>query len=336
MPAIRNIRTSALIWIALAALSLVSAHAATCGQFVSGNFVLDTDLICSTQYGLVVTASNTVVDLNGHSLTCVGSGYHGSCQPTILNPANTAAGIVIASGFTNVTVRGPGKINGWATGIFFNQGHALHVDNVEITGPLGPANNDNTRGNTTGIFINSSPCSEAANTGSTLTNNAIHNQLYGIAISQSGCVAVMNNTLYDNNGHGNEAYGLRIESSQRVVVNANRVTHNGNAGPSHSGIMMLGATSYYNVLANNTVDGNCGDGIQINGGGHDNMVFANEVLNNPPPVGLPPTLACPSVPLNTYWDLHANQAGSNNNWNPNNRCHTQSAGIPNGVCNPGE
>jgi hypothetical protein len=37
-----------------------------------------------------------------------------------------------------------------------------------------------------------------------------------------------------------------------------------------------------------------------------------------------------------YFDLAELNQGVNNNWNPNNLCHTQGPGIPAGVCNPGE
>ncbi|MDQ4049817.1 MAG: hypothetical protein M3131_10635 [Actinomycetota bacterium] len=61
------------------------AHAASetpvaCEQVVSGTVKLANDLVCPDTDALIVGSDNTVIDLNGHRIACVGGGFEGSCQ----------------------------------------------------------------------------------------------------------------------------------------------------------------------------------------------------------------------------------------------------------------
>ena len=65
-------------------ISLVSASHINCGDYISTNTVLDSDLICSNA-GLFITASGITLDCNGHSIT--GSGSYVGISMDIINSA---------------------------------------------------------------------------------------------------------------------------------------------------------------------------------------------------------------------------------------------------------
>jgi len=50
----------------------------SCPQVVAGSVRLEADLTCSDTDGLIVGSDNTVIDLNGHTIRCIGAGFMGS------------------------------------------------------------------------------------------------------------------------------------------------------------------------------------------------------------------------------------------------------------------
>ena len=96
---------------------------------------------------------------------------------------------------------------------------------------------------------------------------------------------------------------------------------------------MGGAGSFSNALYGNVVSNNCGDGIVITDNAHNNSLFVNTARYNA--FGSNDGRCAVAVP-GTFFDLAQDKSGPMNFYSPNNICRTQSAGIPAGVCNPGE
>src|SRR5918996_1391551 len=113
-------RRGALVLTAtLAALTLLPS-AATAGPAptlvsdcrtldVPGAYVLAADIAVVDATCIDITASDVTFDLGGHTLSCTGSGFAGSCQV----PEFTSFGINVVPGLTGVTVKGPGTISGF-------------------------------------------------------------------------------------------------------------------------------------------------------------------------------------------------------------------------------
>lgn len=101
----------------LAALTLqlcsLIATAQSCGDVVVSHVTLTSDLHCTTgYYALDVQANGVTIDLNGHTLS-----------------GTTALAGITVVGYDGVTIKGPGKISGFWTGV-----NAVRADNLTVTG----------------------------------------------------------------------------------------------------------------------------------------------------------------------------------------------------------
>jgi parallel beta-helix repeat protein len=324
-----KLQSLALIVLAIA-LCPALACAASCGDSVSGNVTLTNDLNCSGT-GLTVVGDHTTINLNGFTISCTGIGFADSCQYQ-----NGPVGI-LSTGFEDVSVVGPGTITGFHVGIRLLGPAKLNVDGVTVTGPAAPIFAANTRGLAVGVLIGQANC--AASPGNSpsavVSNNDISNHTQGVQLSSASCVKVMSNTIHDNNGTS-DAHGIDVINSANNTIQSNTLYANGanhDLGNPDSGITLVGAGSSGNVVKNNTVLNNCGHGIVALNGADNNTIVANTVRFNATSL----TPQCRPVPaVSPFFDLTSSNAGAGNTWNTNNKCQTQSAGIPAGVCNPGE
>ena len=324
-----KLQSLALIVLAIALFPAL-ACAAYCGDSVSGNVTLTNDLNCSGP-GLIVVGDHTTINLNGFTISCTGGGFAGSCQQL-----NGPVGILSTS-FEDVSVVGPGTITGFHVSVRLLGPSKLHVDGVTVTGPAAPDILTNTRGLAVGVVIGQANC--AASPGNSpsavVSNNDISNHTQGVQLSSASCVKVMSNTIHDNNGVG-DAHGIDLIGSANNTIQDNTLYANGannQFGNPDSGITLGLAASTGNVVKNNTVLNNCGHGIVAFNGADNNTIVSNTVRFNATSL----TPQCRPVPaVSPFFDLTSQNAGAGNTWNPNNKCQTQSAGIPAGVCNPGE
>jgi parallel beta-helix repeat protein len=306
------------------------ASAVNCGDLVSGTVNLTGDLNC-TSAGLIVAADHTTINLNGFTISCTGAGFAGSCQML-----NGPVGIE-STNFTKVKVIGPGTVSGFHVGIRMLGDANLRVDSVTVTGPAAPDITTNTRGLNVGILIGKTSCAAASgnSAAATVTNSEISNHSQGIQLSDAECVKVDSNVIHDNNSLG-DSHGIDLIGSANNTISGNNLYANGgnnSLGNPDSGITMLLAGSTGNTVTNNTVLNNCGNGIVAFNGAGGNTISANTVRFNASSL----TPQCRAVPaVSPFLDLAEINAGAGNVWNANNLCRTQSAGIPAGVCNPGE
>ena len=141
-----------LLSICLALSATGPLLALQCGDSVSGNVTLMADLVCVNQSGLKVSADNTTINLNGHSISCTGPGFAGSCQGPVGAPVSGLPVGIFSLNHDHVTVIGPGTVSGFAFGVELDGGKGLDVQQVTVDGPAVPLTL-NQRGTAVGIYM---------------------------------------------------------------------------------------------------------------------------------------------------------------------------------------
>jgi hypothetical protein len=365
----KTVRRPLGAWFVLAAALVffaTPAHALTCGQVVTGVVNLTADLDCQNSTGLIVQTNNVTIHLNGHTIRCLSAlGYVGSCQAPNVGQAIGNSGILVApNGWTlggpvieNIKILGPGEISGFEYGISVAGGFAVTIDHVTITGPVDdnpPSLVNPGRSFAAGINATAVQCSRdlSAQRSITIESSDISNQSLGIWMSAVSCALVINNYIHDNTGSHKSffVYGILLSgqaspwpASDRNVISDNRVDRNGNNvyefnwpgtwqfmyPEFDAGIAIEGGTATHNLILNNDVVGNCGDGIAFNTAASNNTVSGNTSLNN---ATLTYGGRCLAVPPKTFFDAAERWPGVVNDWSPNNHCVTRSPGVPATAC----
>ncbi len=286
----------------LSAVILVTparASHVSCSALVTTSIVLDSDVGPCSDDGLIVTADNVVVDLNGHTIfgtdafneTGVGIRLTNRTGVTITNGTITKfdAGVALenSSGNTveNVTVRD----NIGAIGSVYRDGIAISgaaSDNNQI---LDNVVDHNGGADGIGMFGGSSADKITGNviSGNLVTRNNINSQTGGIRIENwSWSNTISGNTVTHSSLEG---IALFADTESNTVVN-NVVSDNGYTaeGATHrkgDGIRSF-ARSGFNLIEGNTVTNNAGNGIFLSGpvganvGSHDNTVTGNTATGN--------------------------------------------------------
>ena len=320
-----------------------------CEEPVAGTVKLANDLVCTDTDGLVVVSDNTVIDLNGHRIACVSpSGYLLSCQgeagPGGVVQDQTPENGVEINGFDNVHIftSVPGAtIVGFDNGVDINRSSNVKVEHLIITGPPRPGP-VNPRPPSHGVIVRSSNCGGGnihIGTGEK-SGNDVSNHNQGIAIN-GDCNSVVHNRAHDNNSTFAvipgpplipNSNGILLSNAARNVVRGNEVVGNGDldmtpTGPD-SGIQIRGQESIDNLVTNNVVNDNGGDGISLRLLAHANFITNNTMLLNGGPLS-----------GTEFYDAAGRGApggppGSEplNEWNQNNRCVTQNQEVADAVC----
>ena len=283
---------------ALATVLLCSTLAAQpaaevkCGMMVTANLTLASDLHCpgplAQGAALLVVASGVTVDLNGHAIS-------GSVS---------AAGIVVA-GADNVTIHN-GELRGFGVGAMVgtagpDRAYYTKLTKLRLTG------------NVVGALL------QGARFGEVSECEASHNSLYGIVVFDATDYSTVSHNLVYGNGQGGIVVGCNPRAtdpaapasacdglhSTENTVESNSVIGNGwSPGPADAGKAGIGIFfGDRNVVrANLVVDNNTvQEGEQLNvtsgilvGGGADNLIADNQVLNNGRGIQV---LHYPSVPV---------------------------------------
>ena len=290
-----------------------------------GAYTLASDLATVDATCIEITASNVKLDLAGHTMTCTGSGFAGSCQV----PAFTAHGVYVPPelNLRGVVVKGPGTITGFDNGVTIVGSDAL-VKGVTITGPpCDPSGCDRPISN--GIAIPGTligdPTQGVADLGPanvTLSENHVSNYARGISLlgprctGSAGCV-LKDNVVQDSFG-ALDCWGIRVSGVAGYTLSGNAATSNG-AFPTcfPGGGIVLADGSAGNVVTRNDSSNNGGFGVTVGPGTNGNL-FTNNTARG-----------------NTVADLRA-FPGTESTWLDNNRCNTESGAVPSSVCNAGE
>ena len=259
----------------------------TCGSTVTSNVTLTTDITCMDMTWITIGADYITVDLNGRIVTCMGPGYQGSCQE--FSPSRFG---INTNGHRNIRVinsneEESGVIKGFDVGVWVNGGSNVKVKGITITGPHKlPAN---PRPPSQGMLVTGVACglfNDASNDANLLvkiSTNTVSNHLDGIALNQASCVQAQNNTVFNNNSDVSENHGILLQDSSHNKVVNNNVFGNGENFLTDGGIIVKGALSMGNLITQNEVSDNNGDGIALRDGATANVVMENEMLFNGDP-----------------------------------------------------
>jgi parallel beta-helix repeat protein len=215
----------------------------SCGQVITQNVVLTSNLNCAETDGLIVNAGNIVIDLNGHTIS----------GPDIDSDTKTSRKVGIMIPNVNNVVVQDGTIEGFQAGILMTGSQ-----NVEVKGMV-------VKNNQIGLF----------STGSSIVNahlSIIMNNQIGIAGHST-----QQSTIEDNIIFQNTLAGVTLVNSDNSVITLNSITESGN------GLYVDNQSNQNNVNFNNvllnTIDVNNANGLPVNTNGNtydqNNCMTAN-------------------------------------------------------------
>ena len=208
---------------------------AACGQVVSGVVNLTANLNCSGD-GITVGGPNTVINMNGFSIT--GPGQDSS-----------KVGIMV-SNVDNVVVNGPGTISNFQAGVLLTGSNGFKLDstileNNQIAVSMTGADNAGVQQNM--IKNNHLGIASHSNSESKITSNLISgNQLAGITF-----VNTKSSSIDMNNIHGSQDGVFLDEQSSDNTINANNVLQNALDINNANGLPL-------NINSNQYTENNCG------------------------------------------------------------------------------
>ena len=208
---------------------------AACGQVVSGAVNLTANLNCSGD-GIIVGGPNTVINMNGFSIT--GPGQDSS-----------KVGIMV-SNVDNVVVNGPGTISNFQAGVLLTGSNGFKLDstileNNQIAVSMTGADNAEVQQNM--IKNNHLGIASHSNSESKIASNLISgNQLAGITF-----VNTKSSSMDMNNIHGSQDGVFLDEQSSDNTINANNVLQNAVDINNANGLPL-------NINSNQYAENNCG------------------------------------------------------------------------------
>jgi parallel beta-helix repeat protein len=215
----------------------------SCGQVITQNVILTSNLNCAETDGLIVNAGNIVVDLNGHTIS----------GPDVDSDTKTSSKVGIMIPNVNNVVVQDGTIEGFQAGVLMTGSQ-----NVEVKGMV-------VKNNQIGLF----------STGSSIINahlSIIMNNQIGIAGHSTQQSTIENNILFQNT-----LAGVTLVNSDNSVITLNSITESGN------GLYIDNQSNQNNVNFNNvllnTIDVNNANGLPVNTNGNtydqNNCMTAN-------------------------------------------------------------
>jgi parallel beta-helix repeat protein len=200
----------------------------SCGQVITQNVILTSNLNCADSDGLIVGASDIVIDLNGHTI----SGPDADSQ----EKASSKVGIMIPN-MNNVVVQ-DGTLQGFQAGILMTGSQNVELSNI--------ISKDNQIG--------------AFSTGASLVNahlSIFMNNQIGFAGHSTQQATLENNILFQNT-----LAGITLVNSDNGVLTLNSITESGN------GLYVDNQSNQNNINFNNillnTIDLNNANGLPVN------------------------------------------------------------------------
>ena len=209
---------------------------ASCGQVVTEDVTLTSDLNCANGDGLIVGASDITINMNGYSIT---SGDAAGAEDPLTTDYDGTSGILVANA-DNVAIAGLGKIDGFTRGVTFLGSSGGSLSDVQLSG------------NDIGAVVASSSGVEISR--NTMTNN-------GIAVvfdSSNGGVTAFNQIV------ANLREGVLLLGSSDNVVAANNMYGNGANGIYLDPMSRGNNIDYNTVFGHDTSDLNNADGMPTN------------------------------------------------------------------------
>jgi parallel beta-helix repeat protein len=191
---------------------------ASCGQIVTEDVTLTSDLDCGNGEGLIVGASGVTINLNGYSIS---SGDDASSEDLSMDYDGSSG--ILVSNADDVAITGLGEIIGFDRGVTFMGSSGGQVTDLQLA--------DN------GIGVLMSGSTETELSRNTITNNGIA----AIADSSNEGVVAFNQIV------ANVENGILLLGSDENVVAANNMFGNGENGI-YLDILSNGNTVDYNTV----------------------------------------------------------------------------------------
>lgn len=208
---------------------------AACGQVASGVVNLTANLNCSGD-GIIISGPNTVVNMNGFSITGPGKD-------------SSKVGIMVSNA-DNVVVNGPGTISNFQAAVLLSGSNGFRLDstvleNNQIAMFMTGADNAEVQQNM--IKDNNIGIASHSNSGSKISSNLMSgNQLAGITF-----VNTKSSSMDMNNIHGSQDGVFLDEQSSDNTINANNVLQNAVDINNANGLPL-------NINSNQYTENNCG------------------------------------------------------------------------------
>lgn len=208
---------------------------AACGQVTSGVVNLTANLNCSGD-GIIISGPNTVVNMNGFSITGPGKD-------------SSKVGIMVSNA-DNVVVNGPGTISNFQAAVLLSGSNGFKLDstileNNQIAMFMTGADNAEVQQNM--IKDNNIGIASHSNSGSKISSNLMSgNQLAGITF-----VNTKISSMDMNNIHGSQDGVFLDEQSSDNTINANNVLQNAVDINNANGLPL-------NINSNQYTENNCG------------------------------------------------------------------------------
>ncbi len=223
-----------------------SRGVASCGQIVTEDVILTSDLECGPGDGLIVDADNVAINLNGYKISSAGE-----TDSTDLPTGYDSSSGILVTDADNVVISGLGGIDGFDAGVKFVGSSGGKVTDVAFTN------------NNAGVVMSNAEDTEISR--NTMTNNGF------AVVSGSSNQA----TIAFNSAVANDKQGIVLIGSDDNVIAANSLYGNGNNGI-YVDIMSNGNTIDFNTAyGHEKADLNNADGqpTSVNGntyGEHNN------------------------------------------------------------------
>jgi parallel beta-helix repeat protein len=272
MPGLLGLVVGALaaVFLALPAERAAATHVG-CGDTITQDTVLDSDLVDCPGQGIVIGAGGITLDLNGHTVDGDGEG----CDTGVMN-GRFVCGSDPLEGHDGVTVRG-GTVREFAHGVQVAEAARNALLDLQLYDHSGYG----------GIVT------YLMSDGRIERNRAFGNNSAGIALYEPiGRTTVEHNVVGRNAGFGIELWGgLAGDSFANNVAFANRVAgffffsayglpvkRNRSFGNRGAGMIFAGAVG--NQIERNRMWDNESSGILMWGGVHENRLEKNVVIDN--------------------------------------------------------
>jgi parallel beta-helix repeat protein len=200
----------------------------SCGQVITQNVILTSNLNCADSDGLIVGASDIVIDLNGHTIS----------GPDVDSQEKTSSKVgVMIPNMNNVVVQ-DGTLQGFQAGILMTGSQNVELSNII------------SKNNQIGAF----------STGASIVNahlSILMNNEIGFAGHSTQQATIQDNILFQNT-----LAGITLVNSDNGILTLNSITESGN------GLYVDSQSNNNNINFNNvllnTVDINNANGLPVN------------------------------------------------------------------------
>ena len=196
---------------------------AACGQVVSGLVNLTANLDCSGD-GLIIGGDNTVVNMNGYSITGPG-------------PDSSKVGIMVPNN-DNVVINGPGSISNFQAGVLVTGANGMKMSSLILDG------------NQIGVFMTGSENTE-------IQQNIVKQNSLGVATHSSSGAKLSSNLM-----SGNLLAGITFVNTQESEVSMNNI--DGSQNGAFFDAQSSGNNVAANNVLENVVDVNNANGLPPN------------------------------------------------------------------------